>query len=450
MCVWLSMNECKGQIYFVLCVNELKYLSWGIVKGAAPPLVFICPLDTRFLLIFIIMDTNIKNQTDLTFRGDGNGHAFRNPDNYHSPNSSPYDATGIRATRAYKQAYDLFSKLDDNSWLQRLEAIADSVPYYSANNVFQELFNPGEIANKNKEAISIGVQQIQQLVAEYQEFVNSLPSTQAKQFSDANLNPLTQSFSGSNINPSITPQSAGTPEVTPVTDIISGLVGVVSSVSGGLLSFASSAFNVYKTLNDARISERNQLVDFASKGITSPDSLVSKKNRSFNSMLAVDKLTAKNAVKNETDYLKANLENRFESDFFGRFFNDYELNDVFKDISDLNFQIYQVERSSQLQSLKSKNSQDVYNQEYFDNVDASLAADSYDSQNDINIKKNDFENSYYSNQKTIENSFNSLIRKWHQKANEGSVFHQYLLLNLRTSGNTGVGDVVGAVKDLVK
>lgn len=396
------------------------------------------------------MDTNKKNQTDLTLRGDGNGHAFRNPDTYHAPDALPYDATGIRATTAYKQAYELFSKAQDKSWLQRLEAIADSVPYYTANNVFQELFNPGEIANKNKEAISLGVQQIQQLVAEFQEFVNSLPSTQAQQFADANLNPLTQSLSGSNINPSITPQSAGTPEVTPVTDIISSLVGVVSSVSGGLLSFASSAFNVYKTLNDARISERNQLVDFASKGITLPDSLVSKKNRPFNSMLAVDKFTSKNAIKNESEYLKSNLENRFESDFFGRFFNDYELNDVFKDISDLNFQIYQLERSSQVQSLKSKKSQDIYNQEYFDNADASLAADSVDSQNDINIQKNDFESSYYSNQKTIEKSFNSLIRKWHEKANEGSVFHQFLLLNLRTSGNTGVGDVVGTVKDLVK
>lgn len=396
------------------------------------------------------MDSNKKNQTDLTLRGSGNGHAFRNPDNYHAPNALPYDATGIRATPSYKQAYELFSKIEDKRWLQRLESIADSVPHYSANNVFQELFNPGEIANKNQEAISLGVQQIQQLVADYQEYTNSLPSTQAQQFADANLNPLTQSFSGSNINPSITPQTAGTPEVTPVTDIISGLVGVVSSVSGGLLSFASSAFNVYKTLNDARISERNQLVDFASKGITLPDSLISKKNRPFNSMLAVDKFTSKNAIKNESEYLKTNLENRFESDFFGRFFNDYELNDVFKDISDLNFQIYQLERSSQLQSLKSKKSQDIYNQEYFDNADASLAADSVDSQNDINIQKNDFESSYYSNQKTIEKSFNSLIRKWHDKANEGSVFHQFLLLNLRTSGNTGVGDVVGTVKDLVK
>lgn len=383
-------------------------------------------------------------------RSEGTINATRNSESYFHESKEIYSNVNIRSTKAYKDAYAVFSKLDDKSWLQRLEAIAGSVPYYSANNVFQELFNPGEIANKNKEAVSLGVQQIQQLVAEYQEFVNSLPSTQVKQFSDANLNPLTQSISGSNINPSITPQSAGTPEVTPVTDIISGIVGVVSSVSGGLLSFASSAINVYKSLNDARISERNQIVDFASKGVTVPDSSISKKNRTFNSMLAVDKLTAKNAVKNETDYLKANLENRFESDFFGRFFNDYELNDVFKDIADLNLQIYQLERSSQLQSLSSKKSQDIYNQQYYDNADAALAADSVDSQNDINIKKNDFENSYYSNQKTIENSFNSLIRKWHQKANEGSVFHQYLLLNLRTSGNTGVGDVVGAVKDLVK
>ena len=158
-------------------------------------------------------DRTSPKQSDLTFRGDGSGHAFRDPNSYPAPDALPYDATGIRATSAFKQAYELFSKADDKSWLQRLEAIADSVPYYSANNVFEELFNPGQIANKNKEAISIGVQQIQQLVAEYQEFVNSLPSTQAQQFSDANLNPLTQSFSGSNINPSITPQSVGTPEV---------------------------------------------------------------------------------------------------------------------------------------------------------------------------------------------------------------------------------------------
>lgn len=391
-----------------------------------------------------------SNGENSSSRSEGSIHAVRNPESYAHESKEIYSSGNIRGTKAYKDAYSLFSKLSDKTWLQRLEAIADSVPYYSANNVFQELFNSGEIANKNKEAISLGVQQIQQLVAEYQEFVNSLPSTQAQQYSDANLNPLAQSYSGSNINPSITPQSPGVPEVTPVTDIISSLVGVVSSVSGGLLSFASSAFNVYKSLNDARISERNQMVDFASKGITLPDSLISKKNRPFNSMLSVDKFTSKNAIKNESEYLKSNLENRFESDFFGRFFNDYELNDVFKDISDLNFQIYQLERTSQVQSLKSKKSQDAYNQEYFENVDAGLAADSVDSQNDVNIHKNDFDISYFSNQKTIEKSFNSLIRKWHKKANEGSVFHQFLLLNLRTSGNTGVSDVVGTVKDLVK
>ncbi len=389
-------------------------------------------------------DKNPSSRSDVTI------NATRDPNSYASPNALPYDASGIRGTDAYKQAYELFSKLSDKSWLQRLEAIADSVPTYTANNVFQDLFNSGEIANKNKEAISIGVQQIQQLVAEYQEFVNSLPSTQSQQFLDANLNPLTQSYSGSNINPSINPNSVGVPEVTPVTDIISSLVGVASSVSGGLLSFVSSAFNVYKSLNDARISERNQMLEFASKGITLPDSVLSKKNRPFNAMLSSDKYTAKNLVQNNTDYLQANLDNRFQQDFFSRFFNGDDLNDVFKDISNLNFQIYKHQRSSQLQSLKSKESEDNFNDQFYNILDPKLSAGATNSQNDITFDKNSFESEYYKNQSSLEGYFNTLLNKWNRKANEGSLFHQYMLLNLRNSGNTGVGDVVNTVKSFIK
>ncbi len=384
-------------------------------------------------------------------RSEGSISATRNPESYAHSSPVSYNPVGIRATNAYKQAYELFSKLQDKSWLQRLEAIADSVPYYTPNNVFQELFNAGEIANKNKEAISLGVQQIQQLVSEYQEFVNSLPSTQAQQFSDANLNPLTQSYSGSNINPSITPQSAGSPQLTPVTDIISTLSSVALNTTSGVISFIS-------TFRELAFKERDNLISMAERGIPVPSKSVSKRNKSFNKLLQGSPFAETQNNKWTTEKFKSSQNLEFTEDLYNKLFpfledtddNTRGVSEIYKDLANLNYEIFKGELKMRSASQQSSISESDFNKELFDNLDATLQADATNSTNETTVEHNSYNKQYFRNQKLIEDKFSNLLDKWIDKSNNGSLAHMYFLLNLRIQGNTGVGNLLDSVKGLVK
>ena len=356
----------------------------------------------------------------------------------------------IRSSGIYKQAYELFSKDEDRIWLQRLETIVDSVVTYSGN-VFQEIFNSGDIVNKNREAISLAYQQIQQLLAEYQEFRNSLPSTQALQFSAANLNPLTQSYSGSNINPSITPQVAGTPELTPVTDIISTLSSVALNTTSGVISFIS-------TFRDLAFKERDNLISLAERGIPVPSKGVSKRNQSFNKLLQSSPFAQTQHNKWSTEKLKTSQDFEFTEELYNKLFpfledtddNSRGVSDIFKDLANLNYEIFKGDMEMRKSSQQSSISESTFNKELFDNLDATLQADATNSTNEATIEQNSYNKQYIRNQKRIEDKFSSLLDKWIDRANNGSLAHMYFLLNLRTQGNTGVGNILDTVKGIVK
>lgn len=356
----------------------------------------------------------------------------------------------IRSSSIYKQAYELFSKDEDKIWLQRLETIVQSVVSYSGN-VFQEIFNSGDILNKSREAVSLAYQQIQQLLAEYQEFKNSLPSTQAQQFSDANLNPLTQSYSGSNINPSITPQVAGTPELTPVTDIISTLSSVALNTTSGVISFIS-------TFRDLAFKERDNLISMAERGIPVPSKSVSKGNRKFNSLLQGSPFAQTQHNKWNSESLKSSQDFLFTEDLYNKLFpfledtddNTRGVSDIFKDLANLNFEIFKGDMELRNSSQLSSKSESEFNKEFFDNLDASVQAGATNTTNESSVEQNTYNKQYIRNQKRIESKFSDLLDKWVQKANEGSLAHMYFLLNLRTQGNTGVGNLLDTVKNVVK
>lgn len=384
------------------------------------------------------------------------GNATRPSSGFSTSQSSPSSpaASGsdvkqvIRSSAIYKQAYELFSKDEDKIWLQRLETIVESVVTYSGN-VLQEIFNSGDIVNKNREAVSLAYQHIQQLLAEYQEFKNSLPSTQAQQFSDANLNPLTQSYSGSNINPSITPQVAGTPQLTPVTDIISTLSSVALNTTSGVISFIS-------TFRDLALKERDNLISMAERGIPVPSKSVSKGNRKFNSLLQGSPFAQTQHNKWSSEKLKTSQDFEFTEDLYNKLFpfledsddNSRGVSDIFKDLANLNFDIFKGDMELRNSSQQSSKSEADFNKELFDNLDANVQARATNTTNETAVEKNSYNKRYISNQKRIERKFNDILDKWIQKANEGSLAHQYFLLNLRTQGNTGVGDVVDIVKNV--
>lgn len=383
-------------------------------------------------------------------RSEGTINATRNPDSYVHESKEIYTEGNIRGTKSYKDAYALFSKLDDKTWLQRLESIADSVVTYSGN-VFQEAFNQAEIQNKNSEAISLGVQQIQQLVAEYQEFRNSLPATQAQQFSDANLNPLTQSYSGSNINPSIIPEVAGVPELTPVTDIISTLSSVAINTTSGVISFIS-------TFRELAFKERDNLISMAERGIPVSSKLVSKRNKPFNTLLQGSPFAQTQHNKWSNEQLKSSQDFEFTEDLYNKLFpfledtddNSRGVSDIFKDLANLNFEIFKGDMEMRSASQKSSKSESEFNKELFDNLDGNERASAFNTQNEFFVDRNSYSKQYISNQKQIERKFSDILDKWVEKANQGSLPHMYFLLNLRTQGNTGVGNVVDTLKGIIK
>lgn len=61
-CAWEKMAPDKGHMRSHVALVRGHLCVWGIVKGA-PSLVFICPLDTRFInfLIFIYYGNHIRS-----------------------------------------------------------------------------------------------------------------------------------------------------------------------------------------------------------------------------------------------------------------------------------------------------------------------------------------------------------------------------------------------------
>lgn len=349
----------------------------------------------------------------------------------------------IRQTPAYKHAYELFSKLEDRKWLLRLEAIADSVPYYEPNSWLSEIFNQEKYWNKNKEAVSLGVQQINALVAEYQEFQNSLPETQVQQYADANLNPLTQSYSGSNINPQNTITSAGVPDITPTSEIISSLVSLASSASGGLMSFLSTGIGIFKTMSELKFRERDQLIQMAGKGFTpsSKDVMRGNKdflqNRLFPSPFAQSS-SAKQFIENNENQILGTL----SADLYGTIFNQEEVTDVYKDLSKLNFEIFMNDFRNRNSLFKRQFAENTLQEEIFGNVSPDFEAGKINSLNLAAIEHGKTSAAKSKSDRSLENTFYGILQKWIDKAQKGSFAHQYLILNLRNSGNTGVSDAI--------
>lgn len=349
----------------------------------------------------------------------------------------------IRQTPAYKHAYELFSKLDDKKWLMRLEAIADSVPYYEPNSWLSEMFNQEKYWNKNKEAVSLGVQQINALVAEYQEFQNSLPETQAQQFADANLNPLTQSYGGSNINPQNTINSVGVPDITPTSEIVGSLVSLASSASGGLMSFLSTGIGIYKSISELKFRERDQLIQMAGKGVLPSSKDVMKGNKQFLENKLFPSAYAKSS--NSKQYIESN-ENQIlgtlSADLYGTIFNQEDVTDAYKDLSKLNFEIFMNDFRNRNSALKRQTAENILQEEVLGNVSAELEAGKINSSNSAAIEHNNTLSAKSKSDRSIENTFNGILQKWIEKAQSGSFVHQYLIMNLRTSGNTGLSDAL--------
>lgn len=357
----------------------------------------------------------------------------------------------------YQEAKELFSKDENKQWLIRLQAIVSSAQTYTAQNPFSQLFNKQQIADKNKEVISNALLQIQQLIAEYQQYRNSLPSTQAQQFSDAGLNPLSQSYSGSSITPNVSAQTAGVPETTPLNTIIESLVSSVLSVSSGLLSFVSSGIELSNSIKTNELENIKNLSDLIGKGFVLDENQFPKKYRQFIQNIQSSEVSDA-AV---TGKILESRKNRFENlyiDGFANFFDETDISDIMKDLARLKITSIKADYRNNILSKNknseylessdpnikaiSENQKNAFDANYYTYRDPLAQVDSENTSDELNIERN-------RNNKALESEFADMLKTWQQKSNEGNILYSWLLLNMRNTGTTGISDVANMVGKLL-
>lgn len=134
----------------------------------------------------------------------------------------------------YQQAYELFSGLNDESWLNELELIPHSFADPS-NTGWDELGLSNNYEDAMRQSFQDAMMQIRQLVSNYYAHVQSLPSTQVQQLADAGINAAVtgQGIDGATRSTDIPNTSAVLPSTSPV-DLL------VSASSLSLLPLADS------------------------------------------------------------------------------------------------------------------------------------------------------------------------------------------------------------------
>lgn len=357
----------------------------------------------------------------------------------------------------YQEAKELFSKEENKQWLTRLQAIVSSAQTYTAQNPFSQLFNKQQIADKNKEVISNALLQIQQLIAEYQQYRNSLPSTQAQQYSDAGLNPLSQSYSGSSITPNVSAQSAGVPETTPLNTIIESLIGSVLSISNGIMSFVSSGIEMSNKIKSNELDNIKNFSDLIGKGFVLNPNLFPKKYRKFIENIQTSEVNEA-ALSGKILETRKNLFENLYIDGFSNFFDETDISDIMKDLARLKITSIKADYRNNILSKNkdseylessdpniraiSENQKHAYDANYFTYRDPLAQVDSENTSDELSIERN-------RNNKALESEFSDMLKSWQKKSNEGNILYSWLLLNMRNTGTTGIADVANMVGKLL-
>lgn len=213
--------------------------------------------------------------TRTTPMRNNTGDASR--ERHYTPNEGPvYDApddsseysdsvaSKVKASTAYKNAYALFVQDNDKSWLQRLVAIPNSVE--DATETWTDQIGlTTNYADKQAANYQYCMQQIQQLVADYYAYKNSLPETQVQQMADAGIN---AAITGNGVNgsemsvgnaPSANPSSMQSAQ--PI-DIIINAASFILDASTGLASIASQFKQLGISSRSQQFNEESALIEF--------------------------------------------------------------------------------------------------------------------------------------------------------------------------------------------
>lgn len=356
-------------------------------------------------------------------------------------------ADQVRNSQAYKTAYQIFSQLSDKSWLNRLVAIPTSVQDASSTwfdeNGLSNRFNDKQSAN-----YQYCIQQIQNLMAEYYAWKNSLPITQVDQAQDAGFNSAItgNGVDSSSMDPAMLQSDPSALQSTDPMSMLQQFVGIMSSATGGLTSIVQSGVNMYKSLREVSRADDKQLFDFCNYLNENGFNIVTSKDGKsidFGNLISqYEKAPRKmaGAYRQLRDQAKTSAEHTYWSHV-----DEYMVDDITRDLVRISYE----STKAQYESSQKKS---IYERDYFSKINPSNMAE-YDeatAKYNSEMSKLRFEQ---------DNKFNTMfwetVDKWKQKADEGSWIHQDLLCKLLTgyspysSTVENIADGVGVATDLV-
>lgn len=146
----------------------------------------------------------------------------------------------------YQRVFNIFSRLSDPYWLNQLQSIIDSLS--NPNSTFWDQLGLSTSYEDKKDAIfSSAISQISQLYASYQQYINSLPTTQVQQLLNAGSNPIVNGgLSTSSLDTEISP-NAGEQIQRDVTGEFTSFVGSMLDLTSGIFGVAQSIQNIFQS-----------------------------------------------------------------------------------------------------------------------------------------------------------------------------------------------------------
>lgn len=186
-------------------------------------------------------------------------------------------ANSIEGSELYQQAYQIFSadKQYGEPYLNRLMMIPESFQY-SQLGFLDNIGLSVKGENQQIAQYNAAMAQIQNLVNEYYDFINTLPASQRQQMADAGVNVAIsgQGLSASSMQSSPLSTDLQSYESADAVDAVS----MISSVASSLTSVANAFTSVYSAISSARLARKNFK-------LTERVSLFNMDNTRFNSLI---------------------------------------------------------------------------------------------------------------------------------------------------------------------
>lgn len=353
----------------------------------------------------------------------------------------------VRNSQAYKTAYGIFSQLADKSWLNRLIAIPTSVQDASStwfdDNGLSNKFNDKQSAN-----YQYCIQQIQNLMAEYYAWKNSLPITQVDQAQDAGFN---SAITGNGVDSSAMDPSKlqSDPSALQSTDPMSMLqqfVGLMTSASGGITSIVESGVSMYKSLRDVSRADDRQLFDFYNYLNENGFNIVTSKD---GKSIDFDNLVTQysQAPRKKAGYyrqLRDEYKSGTEMSYWSQI-DEFMVDDIMRDLVTVSYE-------SAKSQYEMNNKKAIYERDYYSKINPSNMAE-YD---EVSAKFNsEMSKLRFEQDNKFNTMFWDIVDKWKEKADNGSWIHKDLLSKLLTgyspysSTVENISDGVGVASDIV-